>query len=77
VHDQDGAFLGYRGVIRNITARIEAEESLRASEARHRTLIDSIHAGVFIAQDERFVFCNQRFADLLGTDAESLPGNAL
>jgi PAS domain S-box-containing protein len=74
LHDQDGAFLGYRGVIRNVTARIEAEESLRASEARHRTLIDSIHAGVFIAQDERFVFCNQRFAELLGTDAESLQG---
>jgi len=76
LHDQDGAFLGYRGVIRNVTARIEAEESLRASEARHRTLIDSINAGVFIAQDGRFVFCNRRFAELLGTDAESLQGAA-
>jgi PAS domain S-box-containing protein len=74
LHDRDGGFLGYRGVIRNVTARIEAEEALRASEARHRTLIDSIQAGVFIAQDDRFVFCNRRFLDMLGTDEASLQG---
>ena len=72
LHDRDGAFLGYRGVIRDVTARIEAEEALRASEARHRTLIDSIHAGVFIVQDGRFVFCNRHFAEMLGTDEASL-----
>lgn len=74
LHDRDGAFLGYRGVIRDVTARIEAEEALRASEVRHRVLIDAIHAGVFIAQDERFVFCNRRFADMLGADEASLQG---
>jgi PAS domain S-box-containing protein len=74
LHDRRGEFVGYRGVIRNITARIEAEEELRASEARHRTLIDSIHAGVFIAQDDRFVFCNHRFAEMLGADETSLQG---
>ena len=74
LHDRHGEFVGYRGVIRNITARIEAEEALPASEARQRTLIDSIHAGVFIAQDDRFVFCNRRFADMLGADERSLQG---
>ena len=74
LHDRDGAFLGYRGVIRNVTARIEVEEALRASEARHRTLIDSIRAGVFIAQDGCLVFCNRRFAEMLGTDEANLQG---
>ena len=72
LYDRDGGFLGYRGVIRDVTARVEAEEALRASAARNRELIDSIHAGVFIAQDDRFVFCNRRFAEMLGTDEASL-----
>jgi PAS domain S-box-containing protein len=59
-------------VIRDVTARVEVEEALRASAARNRELIDSIYAGVFIAQDDRFVFCNRRFAEMLGTDEASL-----
>ncbi len=34
VLDQDGRFKGYRGVAKNVTARVEAEQQLRASEAR-------------------------------------------
>lgn len=34
VLDQAGRFKGYRGVASNVTARVEAEQALRASEAR-------------------------------------------
>jgi len=40
VFDKSGRFLGYRGVGRHITERKRAEEELRVSEERFRTLIN-------------------------------------
>jgi len=37
--DDKGVFLGYRGLDRNITERKRAEQAIRESEARYRTLI--------------------------------------
>lgn len=38
VFDDDKVFVGYRGIDRDITDRIKAEEAVRESEARYRTL---------------------------------------
>ncbi len=40
LRDAEGAIVGVAGVARDITARKRAEEALKASEARFRTLID-------------------------------------
>lgn len=50
----------------DITDRKVAEQSLRESEEKYRTLIDATSDGVFVAQDERFVFCNKSLPAMLG-----------
>lgn len=46
--------------------RIEAEKSLRESEARYRDLVEGSIQGIVIVQDRRPVFANQAAADILG-----------
>jgi PAS domain S-box-containing protein len=36
----DGAFLGYRGIARDVTAQVEAEHALRSSEQRFRQMFE-------------------------------------
>jgi two-component system, cell cycle sensor histidine kinase and response regulator CckA len=56
--DRDGNFLGYRGTGANVTARREAEESLRSSEAQARAcaaelqaILNAAPAAIFVAHD--------------------------
>jgi PAS domain S-box-containing protein len=51
-----------------------AEEALRDSEQKYRTLADSSITGVFIHQDSKYVFVNDRFAEMHGYEPEELLG---
>ncbi|HNE06267.1 MAG TPA: PAS domain S-box protein, partial [Anaerolineales bacterium] len=50
----------------DITDRKLVEQSLTESEEKYRTLINSTTDGVFVAQDEQFVFCNAALPAMLG-----------
>ncbi|NNN19806.1 MAG: PAS domain S-box protein, partial [Acidimicrobiaceae bacterium] len=55
--------------------RKEAENELRAAEARFRGIVEQSVAGIYILQDGNFVYCNSRAASILGFDnAEALIG---
>ncbi len=54
----------------DITERKLAEEALLESEAKYRTLINSTTDGVYVAQDERFVFANPTLPAILGYSLE-------
>jgi PAS domain S-box-containing protein len=82
-HDGSGAFVGYRGIGSDITARIEAEQELnRAKErAEHaeallQDAIDSIAEGFVIYDaEERLVTCNESYRRLFSeVAAELVPG---
>ncbi|MBI1238830.1 MAG: PAS domain-containing protein [Alphaproteobacteria bacterium] len=45
--DDEGTFLGYRGVARDVTALVEAQQDLKQSEARFKSIADGID-GVII-----------------------------
>lgn len=44
--DEHGALLGYRGIDRNISKRVQVETALKASESRFRELFDNMSDGV-------------------------------
>jgi PAS domain S-box-containing protein len=62
------------GVHVDITERKQAEEALRGSVERYRTLVESSLTGVFIHQDYKFIFVNERFAWMHGYTPEELIG---
>jgi PAS domain S-box-containing protein len=60
-------------IVREITEQKRAEEALRESEARYRTLFDSTNDAIFIHDmGRRFLEFNKVFCELLGYSREEL-----
>jgi PAS domain S-box-containing protein len=50
----------------DVTDRHRAEEALKESEDRYRNLVENSLTGVYVRQGERFVFVNERLAQITG-----------
>jgi PAS domain S-box-containing protein len=57
---------------RDITERKKAEEALRESEERYRTLVDHSRTGIYVRQGDRFRFVNRRIVEITGYTEEEL-----
>lgn len=57
---------------RDITKRKKAEADLALSEAKYRTLVDSMQDGVFLIQNGKLNFVNESFAKLIGYTVSEL-----
>jgi PAS domain S-box-containing protein len=62
IFDESGRFVGYRGVGRDITQRKRAEDELRTSEERFRTLVQ-FSFDVYWETDAEHRFIRQEFAE--------------
>ena len=63
------------GTLLDITDRKRAEETLRESETRFRTVVQSLGEGLVITDvDDRVIYTNSRMADLCGYTAEEMIG---
>jgi PAS domain S-box-containing protein len=69
-NDEPAAFI----IIRDISQREEMEDALRKSEDRFRRMIQSLQEGLFVVQDEKFVFVNEAIVDILGYTVEEMTG---
>ncbi len=58
----------------DITERKQTEEALGESEEKYRTVSENSLTGIFIHQDERYVYVNDRFAEIHGYRPEELLG---
>ncbi|HEY0848199.1 MAG TPA: EAL domain-containing protein [Noviherbaspirillum sp.] len=67
VHDLKGDAVGFRGIMRDVTARRQTENALRESEARYRSIIESIQ-DAYYEVDLRgdIVLCNNAFCRMIG-----------
>ena len=63
-YDSQGNLLSYDGLIRDIHEQKLAEEALRESEKKYSTVVENSLTGIYIDQDERVVFANNRFAEI-------------
>jgi PAS domain S-box-containing protein len=69
LRDEGGQTIGVFGISRDITERKAAEGALQESQARLHALVEQSAAGIYVAQDNRFVYVNRYFATLAGYDS--------
>lgn len=58
--------------IRDISKRKHGEKVLQESEEKYKTLTENSLTGIFIHQDGKYVFVNDRFADMHGYSPQEL-----
>jgi len=75
LRDGDGNIVGIVGTSRDITASKLAEEALRSSEGRYRTLFEYAPDGIVIAdQKSRYIDANETMCRMLGYTRDELIG---
>ncbi len=75
MYDVQGNFTGYRGVIRDVTARVVVEDKLRKSEDRMRRIIENVNDCIWETDSMgRFVYSSPQFYDILGYRPEEVIG---
>jgi PAS domain S-box-containing protein len=73
IRDADGAIIGSAVAIQDITAIKRAEEALRLSESRYRTLHESLRDPfVQVSMEGRTIECNELYCKLLGYSPEEV-----
>ncbi len=65
---------GIRGLIIDISERKAMEEALRNSEQHYRQVIQSLQEGLFVLQDEKFLFVNDAIVNILGYTVDEMKG---
>jgi PAS domain S-box-containing protein len=75
MRDPSGAPIGFRGVIRDITSRKQAEDALRESEEKYRTILESIEEGYYeLDIAGNFTFFNDSICKIFGYANDELMG---
>jgi PAS domain S-box-containing protein len=77
-YGEDGAFLGYRGVARDVTVQIEAEKALRESEQQYRQLMDAAADWYWEHDAEnRLTYVSPNYEKLFGVPLDKVIGSRL
>ena len=71
---ENDELLGIRGLMIDISERKAMEEALRKSEEHYRHVIQSLQEGLFVLQDEKFLFVNDAIVDILGYTVDEMTG---
>jgi two-component system cell cycle sensor histidine kinase/response regulator CckA len=74
----DGTFAGYRGIDRDVSASVRAEEGLRQGESRFRAIFGNSPVGmVVIGENTVITDANPAFCSMVGVPCESLVGRTM
>jgi diguanylate cyclase (GGDEF)-like protein/PAS domain S-box-containing protein len=72
IRNSEGKPLGFRGFVRDITERKQAEKALQVSEEKYRLVVENAKETIIIAQDLKLVFVNRAAVDMTGYSEEIL-----
>ncbi len=64
----------YETLKAEVGMRERTEEALRDSERKYSQVVESSLTGIYIDQDTKIVFCNQKFAEMFGYSRDELIG---
>ena len=74
VRTTNGEPRAFISVVRDITARKQAEEALRLSEAKFRALAESSSTAIFLIQGTKYIYVNPAFERITGYTIDDLAG---
>ncbi|GEM_PF-2969373 len=72
IKDEEGNIEAVEAIVTDITASKRAEEYMRKSEERYRTLVETSNDGIVVIQDGKFIFFNEVFTDLFGYEGDEV-----
>jgi diguanylate cyclase (GGDEF)-like protein/PAS domain S-box-containing protein len=76
--DSQGQPIGFRGIVRDVTTRKQAEDALRASEQRHRAVLETSPDPVMVLDlDNKVTYLNPAFTRVFGWNLEECRGKEL
>jgi PAS domain S-box-containing protein len=75
IHNSEGEIVGFRGIVRDVTDRIEMEKALGEERVKYQMLIDQLEEGLTVEDTEGFItYANPKALETLGYTEEELLG---
>lgn len=75
--DAEGKLLGFRGVNRDVTQLRRAQDALRESEEKYRTVVEKAGIGIAIAQDTVIQYANAYLAESIDYEPADVIGKSI
>ena len=72
IYEKEGNVIGIEGIVRDISGRKQAEESLRESEERYSSIVENSLNAIILYQQEKILFANEPFFNIFGYGREEL-----
>ncbi len=75
--DSTGEVVAFLTILRDLSERNRQQAALHAKDLSYQTLVETAHEGItMVDADDRIIFVNQRFVELMGYPAEELLGRS-
>lgn len=75
IRDAQGSLVAMQGILHDVTRQKEDERRIHESEEKYRSLVEGSLVGVYIIQEGRFAFVNQRFGEIFGYSVDEIVKN--
>jgi diguanylate cyclase (GGDEF)-like protein/PAS domain S-box-containing protein len=76
-YQKEGKTVKVGGIIQDITEHKQVEKAQRESEQKYKALAESSLTGVFITQDDKFIYVNNEFSRMHGYQPDELLGKEI
>ncbi|MFC1547244.1 PAS domain S-box protein [Candidatus Neomarinimicrobiota bacterium] len=70
IRNHDGEPIGYRGIVRDTTERVQSMKALQESEEKFRTLSEQSPNMIFINKGGRIIYANSKCEEIMGYTKE-------